>query len=78
MELKTKRGLLTTYGLACGYAESREVGSDCSIRLWQEHGVYHVRMHHKYNGRIFWDSFATLGEARKRYRDALPIPGRLP
>jgi hypothetical protein len=77
-ELKTKSGKLTAYGFACGYVESRDLdGGLYSIRLWQEHGVYHVRMHHKYNGRIFWDSFSTLTEARKRYAQELPIPGRI-
>lgn len=72
--LKDKRGRLTDYGLSCGYVEFRELdGGLYTIRLWKEHGAYHVRMHHKYNGRIFWDVFSTLTEARKRYRQALPI-----
>ncbi len=70
--LKRKDGKLTAYGFACGYMEYREFNDGHSIRLWQEHGVYHVRMHHKYNGRIFWDSFRTLTEARKRYQKAIP------
>jgi hypothetical protein len=72
-KLKTKRRRLTAYAFACGYVESRDLDNGlCNIRLWSEHGTYHVRMHHKYNGRIFWDSFRTLTEARKRYRQALP------
>lgn len=74
MKLKTKRGRITSYGFACGYVESRELDDGLyNIRLWGEHGLYHVRMHHSYNGRIFWDTFHTLTEARKRYREALPI-----
>jgi hypothetical protein len=57
----TKAGLLTGYSLACGYVEVRR-----NRRMWQEHGVFHVREHHPEQGRIFWDSFATLGAARRR------------
>jgi hypothetical protein len=73
--LKTKRDRLTPYGFACGYVESREFdGGLYSIRLWREHGCYHVRMHHKHNGRVFWDSYRTLTDARKRYEQALSYP----
>lgn len=68
----TKRGRLTAYAFNCGYVEYRLLEDNSSITLWKEHNVYHVRMHHKYHGRIFWDSFPTLTEARKRYHEAIP------
>lgn len=71
MELKDKRGRLTAYGLACGYVETKD-GYGRSARLWREHGVYHVRANDaETRARIFWDSFATLKQARARYASAL-------
>lgn len=67
---RTKRGLLTPYALACGAVERVENG-DVSTTLWKEHCTFHVRQHSNTSGRIFWDSFDTLGEARKRYAQAV-------
>lgn len=67
-----KAGLVSAYGFACGYVEQAEIG-ETRIRLWQEHGSYHVRAHeHGFggHGRLFWDSFSTLSEARKRFARA--------
>lgn len=64
------RGRLTAYALACGYIESREVAG-VSIKLWREHGTFHVRGHHVAEcRRVFWDSFATLAPARARFNTA--------
>jgi len=65
--------------LACGYTQrwTCEHGNkpirlrNVTLQLWMEHGAYHVRAHdHGKIGRIFWDSFRTLTEARKRYSTA--------
>jgi hypothetical protein len=66
---KTKAGRLTPYAFACGYLERRPLASGADVTLWGEHGCYHVRAHGP-DGRIFWDSFHTLTEARKRYANA--------
>lgn len=63
------RGKLTAYALACGYIEKKERGT-VQVTLWREHGVYHVRAHDFERGRIFWDSFITLTDARKRFSAA--------
>jgi hypothetical protein len=65
--LKTKRGRLTAYGLACGYIESKSVG-DVGTTLHREHGVYHVRQFDRRPEasvfRTLWRSFSKLREAR--------------
>lgn len=61
--MKTKTGKLTSYALACGYVETKTKGP-LVIRLWKESQSFHVRMHSEKNGRIFWDSFQKLNEAR--------------
>ena len=67
---RTARGRLTHYALACGYIETREVNG-VSVTLWHEGGpCLHVRAHGP-QGRIFWDSFPTLTEARKRFDKAV-------
>ncbi len=65
----TKRGLISAYGLACGYIERKRLGT-VSVSLWSEHGVYHVRAHCSHHGRRFWESFRTLSAARKHYNHA--------
>ena len=71
-EIKTAGGRVSAYGFACGYGEQAEIGN-VSVRLWSEHSTYHVRAHESGfggRGRIFWDSFRTLGAARKRFATA--------
>lgn len=83
--LKTydSRGRLTAYALGCGSVMQVKIGlkpaasSHClpyctQVRLWREHCIYHVRAH-EFNGRgrLFWDSFHTLKEARKRFSAAV-------
>lgn len=68
-KFRTKTGRLTPYALACGYVEQCESPSAVRLTLWHEGGpCYHVRAHdHANHKRLFWDSFESLSEARKRY-----------
>ncbi len=69
-ELRTARGRISAYGLACGYAESAYHGR-VNVTLWAEHGVYHVRAHdHGNKRRVFWKSFHRLSDARKHFDHA--------
>lgn len=68
--LKTKNGSLTPYAFACGYIEQVELRG-VRTTLWLE-GTWHVRQHNfNTHERVFWDSFDTLGAARKRYEQAV-------
>ena len=71
-EFRTKTGRLTPYALACGYVEQFELEEN-QVRLWHEGGPYfHVRQHDfKNHERIFWESFPTLAQARKRFDKAV-------
>ena len=66
---------LTAYELSCGYVQRtvpRSLLPSLTITLWREHGTYHVRAHDfKGRGRLFWDSFRTVTEARKRFAAAV-------
>ena len=68
---KTSQGRLTAYALACGYIEKRPLKgfADASVTLWHEGGPgFHIRAHDSETGtRLFWETAATLGEARKVY-----------
>ena len=67
----TESGWLTPYALACGYIEEHN-RDNIWTSLWHEGCVYHVRQHdHNEHKRIFWDSFDTLTEARRRYKQAI-------
>lgn len=61
-----KAGQLTRYSLACGYIEAYESDSQ-RVTLWLEHNAWHVRAHDYLRGRLFWQSPATLTEARRLY-----------
>lgn len=65
----TKDGWLTPYGLACGYQETAG-HRNVIMKLWHDGGtVYHVRAHdHDGRGRLFWEIFETLTEARRFFR----------
>ena len=54
------RGRLSAYALACGYIEQRG-----NVKLWHEHGCYHVRLWVRETGQRDWRSMRTLTEARK-------------
>ena len=71
-DLMTKAGFVSAYGLACGYVEQAVIG-ETRIRLWAEGGCYHVRAHESGfggHGRLFWDSFELLADARTRFATA--------
>jgi hypothetical protein len=62
----------TAYEFACGACQVRTLAPDFRITLWKEHGTYHVRGHDfSTHTRVFWDSFRTLTEARKRFAEAV-------
>lgn len=42
MNINTKRGNLSAYGLACGYIERTEDGQNI-VQLSHEHCIYHVK-----------------------------------
>lgn len=69
MNIKTDNGRLTSYGLACGYIENKEIKPGIEITLWHEGGPnYHVRAHDfNTHTRLFWDTFTKLSRARNRF-----------
>lgn len=70
-KFNNKDGSLTRYAFACGYVEQHDnKESNCRTVLWLDCGVYHVRSH-QFNGagRIAWETFYTVKEARKAYRE---------
>lgn len=59
-KFKTKAGLVTPYGLACGYVQEYWYGGE-RVSLWREGGpAIHVRG-------ATWESFNKLSEARKNF-----------
>lgn len=67
-----KNGELTAYSFACGYIQRAVIGGAGGVQLdlWREGACYHVRGHKYGEGRLFWDSYDTLGEARKAFHKA--------
>ena len=66
-EIKLKSGKLSAYGFTCGYVEHRQVGK-VRIKMWHEGCVYHVLAFDECrNVRLFWESFDSLPDARKRF-----------
>jgi len=71
--------MVTAYELACGAVDIRRKlildrypATDYQLTLWREHGTYHVRLHNfSEHSRVFWDSFNTLAQARKRFAAAV-------
>ena len=69
----TDEGWLNEYALCCGYMESVEI-EKVNLTLWQPspgNDQWDVRAHDHSailgEGRIFWKSFDTLGEARQQF-----------
>lgn len=58
----TPDGWLTRYALACGYQEYVEVEFG-RVRLYSEHGAYHVRS----SATNEWETFDDLVEARQAF-----------
>ena len=60
----TNEGWLNIYALNCGYMENLDI-EEKNVALWLE-GVYHVKaFDYDRMKRICWESFDTVGEARK-------------
>ncbi len=74
---KNKRGQCTRYALACGYIDLFEANG-YRMTLWLD-GTFHVRMHdhgtddHQGSGRVFWECFETLTEARAHFNKSKRI-----
>lgn len=65
----TRAGWLTPYALACGYIEEKYYGP-VWITLYRD-GAYHVRAYDfDKKARLYWETFKTLTEARRHYRNA--------
>jgi hypothetical protein len=69
-----KKGELTRYALACGYIQRYEKNNQSIDMYCENASCIHVRQFNRDTGkRIFWDSFTTLTEARKRYNKAVKL-----
>jgi hypothetical protein len=66
-KFRNKNGSLTAYSFACGYLETfTPKGEDFyTVRLYRD-DVYHVQGN--ISGEYFWESFNTLTEARKLFK----------
>ena len=65
----TKKGRLNAYALACGYIEKVEHNGH-RLTLYQDGGcglMTHVTHYSDQDGRIFWETFENITEARKRF-----------
>lgn len=69
-KFRNKSGL-TAYALGCGYiqrAELKTLINDSRIDLYHEGACYHVRGYDfKESGRLLWECFESLAEARKAW-----------
>lgn len=65
-----KNGLLTNYGLSCGYIERKEINNKW-IELYKEHNCFHVRSGNLNNRYDIWNTFDNLTGARKEYKTLL-------
>lgn len=68
MNIYTKRGNLSAYGLSCGYIERIEDGC-IVVQLSHEHGIYHVKKKVIEGKWSTWQSYDTLTEARQVYKN---------
>ncbi len=77
----TAKGWLTVYALACGYLETNDTYNTGKIRIWMalDGACYAVRGFENGHdgGRLFWDCFDTLPEARKAFAARLKEYGQL-
>lgn len=67
----TKSGRLTRYALACGGVEEREKSGFRRV-LWMEHSMFHVRENAPDYSHVFWETFETLTEARRKFDSKFP------
>ena len=63
-------GEVSAFGFACGYIEKKEFDG-YRVTMWKEHNTYHVQYFDEEEGRLHWDTFDTLGRARRAYRQLL-------
>lgn len=70
-KFNNKDGSLTRYAFACGYVEQHDnKETDSRVTLWLDCGHYHVRSHQFSGaGRLAWEIFPTVKEARKFYKE---------
>ena len=70
MNIKTKRGNLSAYGLGCGYVERTEDGQ-ITVQLSHEHCTYHVKKKVIATDTRWsiWQSYDTLKEAQQAYKN---------
>ena len=57
--------MATQYELALGNVETHKLSVTASLKLWQEHGMYHVRVHCREQGRLAWETAVRLTDARQ-------------
>lgn len=75
-KFRNKNGDLSAYSFACGYVQwasldGTELGHwQNGKKMYLDGCVYHVKVF-KDGQRISWESFDTLGEARKYYRSII-------
>lgn len=66
-----KNGDLSLYSFACGYVQREETGN-MRKELFLEHSMFHVKVYQLKEGLfsdvIFWDTFNSLTDARKKYK----------
>lgn len=80
--LRNKDGLLSQYGLACGYVDESGLG-EITVKLYADGDCYHVRLSDRnkelskpFNdskGGRFWLSFDNLTEARQAYKKLVKL-----
>lgn len=74
-KFNNKDGSLTRYAFACGYVEQHDnKETNSRVTLWLDCGAYHVRSH-QFNGagRLAWETFPTVKEARKFYKEQVKV-----
>ena len=74
-KFNNKDGSLTRYAFTCGYVEQHDnKETNSRVTLWLDCGYYHVRSH-QFNGagRLAWESFPTVKEARKFYKEQVKV-----
>jgi hypothetical protein len=70
IKFKIATGEPSHYAFMCGYIAQRETPAK-RVTMWHEGIVWHVRAHDFENHRrLFWDTYTSLSDARKRYRTA--------
>lgn len=70
----TSKKQLTVYALACGYLETNkgyDKGNEYRFTLGMEHTAYHVKGFNKDIGRICWEVFDDINDARKYFMKTL-------